>query len=197
MLEIAETVLSELRSKNGRGERMTEIRLKPCPFCGSKAELLIVPGKMTKWAVRCTKCYANNGTFASDHDAVEAWNKRAEQPEITLESAIDYLHSIGWMQEHDRIMTESAPVVHAHWKDALISRQAAIEAVEKAATKECARWVIKEIPPVDAVPVVHAHNESETGFLCSACRFGDFGQFNHGGKYTPNFCPNCGAMMEE
>ena len=37
------------------------------------------------------------------------------QPEITLESAIDYLHSIGWMQEHDRIMTESAPVVHARW----------------------------------------------------------------------------------
>lgn len=30
------------------------------------------------------------------------------QPEITLESAIDYLYSIGWMQEHDRIMVESA-----------------------------------------------------------------------------------------
>lgn len=42
-------------------------------------------------------------------------NMPSAQPEITLESAIDYLHSIGWMQEHDRIMTESAPVVHAHW----------------------------------------------------------------------------------
>ena len=30
------------------------------------------------------------------------------QPEITLESAIDYLHSIGWMQEHDKILSESA-----------------------------------------------------------------------------------------
>ena len=30
------------------------------------------------------------------------------QSEITLESAIDYLHSIGWMQEHDRIMSASA-----------------------------------------------------------------------------------------
>lgn len=57
---------------------MPEIKLKPCPFCGSKAELLIVPGRMTKWVVRCTKCYANNGTFVSDHDAVEAWNMRAE-----------------------------------------------------------------------------------------------------------------------
>ena len=30
------------------------------------------------------------------------------QPDITLESAIDYLQSIGWMQEHDRIMSASA-----------------------------------------------------------------------------------------
>ena len=30
------------------------------------------------------------------------------EPEITLESALDYLHSIGWMQEHDRIMSASA-----------------------------------------------------------------------------------------
>ena len=28
--------------------------------------------------------------------------------EITLGPAIDYLHSIGWMQEHDRILTETA-----------------------------------------------------------------------------------------
>ena len=26
----------------------------------------------------------------------------------TLESAVDYLRSVGWLQEHDRIMTESA-----------------------------------------------------------------------------------------
>lgn len=32
----------------------------------------------------------------------------AAEPQITLESAVDFLHSIGWMQEHDRILTESA-----------------------------------------------------------------------------------------
>lgn len=31
------------------------------------------------------------------------------QPEITLESAIDYLHSIGWMQEHDRVLSSAQP----------------------------------------------------------------------------------------
>jgi hypothetical protein len=30
------------------------------------------------------------------------------EPQITLESAIDFLHKIGWMQEHDRILTEFA-----------------------------------------------------------------------------------------
>lgn len=56
-------------------------KLKPCPFCGGKAELLIVPGNITKWVVRCTKCYTNNGTFVLDHDAIEAWNRRTEQEE--------------------------------------------------------------------------------------------------------------------
>lgn len=45
--------------------------------------------------------------------AMTAWKSYVEalpsaQPGITLESAIDYLHSIGWMQEHDRTLTESA-----------------------------------------------------------------------------------------
>lgn len=35
-------------------------------------------------------------------------------------------------------------------------------------------------------------NESDSGFLCSACRFGDFDGF-HG--YKPNYCPNCGAKV--
>ena len=47
-------------------------------------------------------------------DAMTDWATRqlkalpSAHPRITLESAIDYLHSIGWMQEHDRTLTESA-----------------------------------------------------------------------------------------
>ena len=37
------------------------------------------------------------------------------QPEITLESAIDYLHSIGWMQAHDMVLTERKT---GRWKKA-------------------------------------------------------------------------------
>lgn len=35
-------------------------------------------------------------------------------------------------------------------------------------------------------------NVSDSGFLCSACSFGDFDGF-HG--YQPNYCPNCGAKV--
>lgn len=42
------------------------------------------------------------------HIELEIGTLPSAQPEITLESAIDYLHSIGWMQEHDRALTESA-----------------------------------------------------------------------------------------
>ena len=48
----------------------------------------------------------------------------------------------------------------------------------------------------EVAPVVHAHNESDTSFMCSNCTFADFGLFNHGGKYEPNYCPNCGAKMD-
>ena len=62
-------------------------------------------------------------------DAMTDWATRqlkalpSAQPRITLESAIDYLHSIGWMQEHDRTLTESAQpeIIHCesckHWKN--------------------------------------------------------------------------------
>ena len=57
--------------------------LKPCPFCGSKAELLIVPTSQglsgSNWIVRCTKCYCNRGVDISDHDAVERWNERMDE----------------------------------------------------------------------------------------------------------------------
>lgn len=62
--------------------------LKPCPFCGGDAELLIVPGKMATWIVRCTKCYTNNGTFVTDRDAVEVWNRRVFEPLVNISDEV-------------------------------------------------------------------------------------------------------------
>lgn len=62
------------------GARMEE--LKRCPFCGGEAELLIVPGYFKQglsssgWIVKCLNGCCNQMPHASDHDAIEAWNRR-------------------------------------------------------------------------------------------------------------------------
>ena len=55
------------------------------------------------------KCDAGQ-VFEDASERIRYWIDElpSAQAEITLESAIDYLHSIGWMQEHDRIMVEFA-----------------------------------------------------------------------------------------
>ena len=53
--------------------------LKRCPFCGAAAQLLIVPGRVAYWVVKCSKGCCNTCKHISDHDAVEAWNKRTAE----------------------------------------------------------------------------------------------------------------------
>ena len=62
----------------------------------------------------CNECpgFEKDDCFRLSDECRKRWLESvglpAAQPEITLQAAIDYLHSIGWMQEHDRILTESA-----------------------------------------------------------------------------------------
>lgn len=49
--------------------------LKPCPFCGGKAELK----NDLQDRVVCTDCRANGPYFLTSNDAIEAWNTRAER----------------------------------------------------------------------------------------------------------------------
>ena len=59
--------------------------LKPCPFCGSDAELkyhyfpALKAGRDRSFGVVCTHCKVETWQFYdSIRDAVEAWNRRAE-----------------------------------------------------------------------------------------------------------------------
>lgn len=57
---------------------MSEIKLKPCPFCGGKAEIIQHPnGKTT---ISCGKggCMANISWCPSIASAVECWNRRTQ-----------------------------------------------------------------------------------------------------------------------
>ena len=57
-------------------------KLKPCPFCGGKAELVIA-----KWNpeivnyVRCTKCCTLQGQKETKQEAIDAWNMRINDEE--------------------------------------------------------------------------------------------------------------------
>lgn len=46
---------------------------------------------------------------------------------------------------------------------------------------------------IEPEPKRTCKNDSNTGFLCSACSFGDFSSFT----YKPKYCPNCGAEVIE
>ena len=60
--------------------------LKPCPFCGGVAKLYREQGVggINGSIVRCEKCGAKAAwkqmsyTTACDHEAIEAWNRRAK-----------------------------------------------------------------------------------------------------------------------
>lgn len=56
--------------------------LKPCPFCGSKAEIEHKRKLMT-WIVQCSNyscpaSYMIGNDFETEEQAVEMWNRRAD-----------------------------------------------------------------------------------------------------------------------
>lgn len=55
-------------------------KLKPCPFCGGKAERFTSPFKGTQMFV-CNGCGADVCFFGAEYepDASEAWNRRVKK----------------------------------------------------------------------------------------------------------------------
>ena len=55
--------------------------LKPCPFCGGKAEIVEVTRHVTnnRIVVKCSRCGASTRTFSDNKSeyAIDAWERRA------------------------------------------------------------------------------------------------------------------------
>lgn len=61
---------------------MSEIKLKPCPFCGGEA--VIFYPDCTFPRVACKKCKTTSNRYDSIQEAVDEWNRRSEESEIKL-----------------------------------------------------------------------------------------------------------------
>ena len=122
----------------------------------------------------------------SDESAIgerEQWEKDVKalnslppaQPEITLESAIDFLHKIGWLQEHDRIMSEQKK---GKW----------IFVNKFRGQHKCS---------VCGVVAVQARN----GFHLESSPTDNTGEhaivIDHYKEFLSDYCPNCGAEMQK
>lgn len=51
--------------------------LKPCPFCGAKAEVVFdYEVGFESYSVWCENCRSSSAIYDDKTDAVEAWNRR-------------------------------------------------------------------------------------------------------------------------
>lgn len=69
---------------------MSEIKLKPCPFCGGKAGLWLDIGK--EYSVRCKRCDARM-LASSAESAIRKWNNRRMENRPWLISDVNLVAS--------------------------------------------------------------------------------------------------------
>ena len=61
-------------------ERERTVKLKPCPFCGGKDTGTLTTSYDGYWyAVFCENCMAQTRKCRQEKDAIEAWNRRADE----------------------------------------------------------------------------------------------------------------------
>lgn len=66
---------------------MSEIKLKPCPFCGGKAKFTAIGTHKTAISVDCTTCCASSriilisAEYCANERAAKDWNQRVDDPE--------------------------------------------------------------------------------------------------------------------
>ena len=76
-----------------KGEKMEHKELKPCPFCGGKAKVMVCDGagtyyanigtevlygrKLTHCLIRCERCRVITQAYLTRRGAFNAWNRRA------------------------------------------------------------------------------------------------------------------------
>ena len=60
---------------------MEHYKLKPCPFCGSKHIDITNFGEVM-WFIQCDDCNATFPECDTKKEAIEAWNRRANDEKV-------------------------------------------------------------------------------------------------------------------
>lgn len=50
--------------------------LKPCPFCGARAQMFVSEDDENAFYVECDCCLVRTDDYFDKNDAVEVWNRR-------------------------------------------------------------------------------------------------------------------------
>ena len=82
---------------------VNKAELKPCPFCGGKAELIIAPDN--GWGVVCRgECESQTCSWVSPKKAAAVWNRRAvpENKPLTIEQLKQMDGQAVWISEKDK-----------------------------------------------------------------------------------------------
>lgn len=94
----------------------SEIKLKPCPFCGGHGAKIAKLHDGDVYYVACNVCHAATREFDKPENAAAAWNRRAEPENRAL--------TLAELEEHCKGGADAAPV----W-------------IEYKITKELSRWI--------------------------------------------------------
>lgn len=82
-------------------------KLKPCPFCGGKAEFF-EDEFFCRYSVVCTECGARTYTYCVERDAMDAWNGRIEPTFTPDELDIIRRNVSDWRAERELSKTEQS-----------------------------------------------------------------------------------------
>lgn len=86
-----------------------------------KTMRLIDADALIEKSLKDANCYMDNNDIKHGYHNVQCLIYDAptiDAVPATIDGALGYLHKVGWIQEHDRIMTEdAAPINHARWEE--------------------------------------------------------------------------------
>lgn len=102
---------------------MSEIKLKPCPFCGCKnIQFWEADNDTHRFQIVCMQCFNGTDECISEEVAIEKWNTRTpmaniveklEEREKYLERAMKENHEKGYSSSETKAMNERVAIRYA------------------------------------------------------------------------------------